>query len=278
MNSDYSSALDTARTYYNSEDADNFYFSIWGGEDIHIGLYDRADEDIFSASRRTVQRMASLLKNLDGNSRVLDIGAGFGGASRYLAGTFGCQVVSLNLSEKENRRNRQMSREQGLEHLVEVVDANFEDIPYADQSFDVVWSQDAILHSGDRGMVLAEVQRVLKPGGRFVFTDPMQADGCPAGVLQPILDRIHLQTLGSPGFYRETARKLGLEVERFEEHHEQLPLHYARVLRETERREGQLAEVVSREYIDRMKKGLQHWVDGGRNGYLAWGIFCLRKQ
>src|SRR5665811_603743 len=88
-----------ARDYYNSSDADNFYFTIWGGEDIHIGLYDHPEEPIFDASRRTVQQMASLLEGLGENSRVLDIGSGFGGASRYLAKNFGCRVVALNLSE-----------------------------------------------------------------------------------------------------------------------------------------------------------------------------------
>jgi sarcosine/dimethylglycine N-methyltransferase len=34
---------------------------------------------------------------------------------------------------------------------------------------------------------------------------------------------------------------------------------------------------VSQEYIDRMKRGLAHWVTGGRNGHLVWGIFHFRK-
>ncbi|MFO7982393.1 MAG: methyltransferase domain-containing protein [Desulfuromonadales bacterium] len=278
MTTDYSTAVNTAREYYNSDDADNFYFTIWGGEDIHIGLYNTPDEDISPASRRTVERMASFLEGLDKNSRVLDIGAGFGGAARYLAKTYGCQVVALNLSEKENERDRQMNREMGLDHLIEVVDGSFEEVPYGDDSFDVVWSQDAILHSGQREKVLEEVDRVLKPGGQFIFTDPMQTDDCPEGVLQPILDRIHLETLGSPGFYREMAEKLGMKEERFEEHSEQLPRHYGRVLKETESREQELSNVVSQAYIDRMKRGLQHWVDGGNNGYLTWGIFCFRNQ
>jgi sarcosine/dimethylglycine N-methyltransferase len=36
--------------------------------------------------------------------------------------------------------------------------------------------------------------------------------------------------------------------------------------------------VVSRQYIDNMKKGLQHWVDGGNKGYLTWGVFHFRKK
>ncbi len=274
----YSTTVNTAREYYNSSDADNFYFSIWGGEDIHIGLYESPTEPIADASRRTVERLASLIPAWSSVAAVLDIGAGYGGAARYLAKTYGCQVTALNLSEVENERDRQMNREQGLAHLIEVVDGSFESIPAADATFDVVWSQDAILHSGNRVEVLTEVARVLKPGGHFVFTDPMQADNCPEGVLQPILDRIHLDTLGSPQFYRSTAQQVGLEEVTVQDHTQQLINHYSRVLQETEQRESDIRKVVSQDYIDRMKKGLGYWVEGGNQGYLAWCIFHFRKK
>ncbi|WP_166397111.1 SAM-dependent methyltransferase [Rubrobacter marinus] len=268
-----SSAVNTARDYYNSPDADRFYSTVWGGEDIHVGLYESPDEPIFTASRRTVERMAASLPTLGPDSRVLDMGSGYGGSARYLANAAGCRVVALNLSEVENERARELNREKGLSGLVEVVDGSFEAIPFGDEHFDVVWSQDAILHSGERETVLREVARVLKPGGRFTFTDPMQSDDCPDGVLQPILDRIHLGSLGSPGFYRRAAGEAGLKEVDFEDHSGQLPTHYARVLEETEKREDELLRSVDEGYIRRMKKGLRHWVDGGNNGYLAWGIF-----
>ncbi|HKJ87910.1 MAG TPA: methyltransferase domain-containing protein, partial [Gammaproteobacteria bacterium] len=140
-----------------------------------------------------------------------------------------------------------------------------------------VWCQDSILHADDREAVLKEVDRILKPGGEFIFTDPMQTDDCPEGVLDPILARIHLPSLGSPGFYKETARKLGWEDLGFDEHADQLPRHYGRVLQELEGREHELEGKVSDEYIANMKKGLGHWVDGGKSGYLTWGVLHFRK-
>src|SRR5690606_36140771 len=44
MSARYSEVVQTARDYYNSDDADNFYFHVWGGEDIHIGLYESENE------------------------------------------------------------------------------------------------------------------------------------------------------------------------------------------------------------------------------------------
>ncbi|SNR76519.1 glycine/sarcosine N-methyltransferase [Haloechinothrix alba] len=274
--SKYSSAVHTARDYYNSEDADNFYYAIWGGEDIHVGLYEPDETDIKEPSRRTVERMASKV-TITSKTRVLDAGAGYGGAARYLAKTYGCHVTCLNLSEVENERNRKANEEQGLSHLIEVTDGSFEDMPYQDNSFDVVWSQDSFLHSGDRVRSLQEVDRVLKPGGEFIFTDPMAKDGATKDVLRPILDRLHLESLGSPGRYERELKRLGMREVTFEDHSSQLPAHYGRVLSQLEKREADIAGQVSQAYIDRMKQGLRHWVEGGNSGNLAWGIFVARS-
>lgn len=276
--SQYDEVVQTAREYYNSDDADIFYHTVWGGEDIHIGLYDTPDEDIATASRRTVEHMARRLQNLGKDSYVLDLGAGYGGSMRYLARTFGCRCVALNLSEAENERDRQKNREQGLENLIEVVDDDFTNLHYQDATFDLVWSQDAFLHSGDRAKVIAEAARVLKPGGELLFTDPMQTDDADPATLQPVYDRIHLSSLGSPGFYRQQAAKLGLTEVAFEDHSHQLANHYGKVLAELERMEQQCREAgVSQAYIDRMKTGLGHWINNAKQGNLAWGIFHFHK-
>jgi len=273
----YSEAVRVARDYYNSEDADHFYAIVWGGEDIHVGLYESDADPIFDASQRTVRHLASRLEGLGPDSHVLDLGSGYGGAARHLARTYGCRVTALNLSEVENARDRDLNREQGLDHLIEVVDGSFEHIPFPDNRFDAVWSQDAILHSGNRRRVLEEAVRVMKPGARFVFTDPMAADDCPPGVLDPILARIHLATLGSPGWYRSQLVELGLQDLGYEDMAHQLVKHYSHVLAELERREAELDGRVSADYVARMKKGLGHWIDGGQAGYLAWGVFLFAK-
>lgn len=274
----YSDVVQTARAYYNSEDADNFYHRVWGGEDIHIGLYEQPDEAIAEASRRTVKRMAGQIPWLAQDSRVLDVGAGYGGAARYLAGTCGCRVTALNLSEKENERNRSMNRERGLDQLIEVVDGSFEAIPAADASFDLVWSQDAILHSGQRDRVIGEVARVLAPDGEFIFTDPMQADDCPEGVLQPVLDRIHLDSLGSMDFYRQSAARHGLTELDIIDLTANLVTHYSRVREELDSMHDALNDHVSDAYLGRMRTGLGHWIDAGSQGYLRWGILHFRKD
>jgi len=274
-----SDAVQIARDYYNSTDGDLFYREVWGGEDIHVGLYDSENESIAAASRRTVQRMVELAGVLTPSSRVIDLGAGYGGSMRYIAENFGSQCVALNLSDVENDRNRQMNREAGLDDRIDVVEGDFASLDFPDASFDLAWSQEAILHSGDRDKVCAEAARVLKPGGRFVFTDPMQADDASSSSLQAIYDRLHLSSLASPAFYRSTLSASGMREIAFEERPDQLARHYERV-REVliEKAESLREKGMNDDYIERMKSGLAHWVEGGRNGVLTWGIFVFEKM
>lgn len=273
-----SSAVERSEAYYDSSEADAFYQTIWGGQDIHIGLYRSDDEPIADASRRTVATMAERIDGLGAGTRVLDLGAGYGGSARYLAERFGCRATCLNISETQNDLNRKLTADAGLSDLVDVVHGDFENIPDEADSYDVVWSQDAILHSGDRNRVLDEIRRVLRPGGQFVFTDPMQSDNCPEGVLQPILDRIQLSTLGSFAFYRSALTERGFREASVEPLTDQLRTHYWRVCKELKDRYAEAVKLSGQTYVDNMIRGLQHWVDGADRGYLAWGIMDFRLE
>ena len=274
---DYSKPVQDAREYYNSSSADRFYASIWGGKDIHIGIYESEADEVAAASERTVERMAHPLV-FDDAVHILDIGSGYGGSARYLARKYGCRVTCLNLSEVQNERNRALNAFERLDSLIGVVDGSFEAIPSDNKQYEIVWSQDAVLHSGNRGKVLEEVSRVIKSNGNFVFTDPMQSDHCPEGVLTPVLERIHLESLGSPSFYRQELSKLGFDLISFEDLSDHLVLHYKAIRRELMSRWDELAPDCGVEYLSRMKEGLQHWVDAGEQGYLCWGIFNFRKN
>ncbi|MEZ5734999.1 MAG: methyltransferase domain-containing protein [Novosphingobium sp.] len=264
-----------ARDYYDSDEADTFYSAVWGGEDIHIGLYDGTD-DIRTASRRTVDRMIGKLGDLSGKE-MIDLGSGYGGAARVLAGEHGARVTCLNLSTVENERNRALTGQAGLSDRITVVDGSYDAMPFDDASFDVAWSQDAILHAPDRSAVLDEVARVLKPGGIFVLHDPMQADGlADTSALQPIYDRIHLPDLASIGFYRDGLTARGFSEVETEVLTHQLGTHYRRVREELLARQSQLD--LPDAFVSRMAAGLSHWVEGAANGNLRWAIMVYRKD
>ncbi len=268
--------VNITQDYYDSEDADNFYFQVWGGEDIHIGIYKPGDP-ISTASKRSVETMAGMIHDLDKEKKILDIGAGYGGAARFLVSHYPCEVVCLNLSEVENDRNKKKNVSLGLDQRISVIAGNFENLPFENEQFDVVWCEDAILHSDQKRKVFEEVHRVLKPGGQFIFSDPMQSDNCPEDVLAPVLARIHLKEMGSVKLYKSFARQLGWEELDIKEMPEQLVNHYSNVLQKLEEKYDELSTSCSQEYMTNMKKGLEHWIDAGKKQYLNWGFLHFRK-
>lgn len=277
VESDVAGAVtEQAEAYYDSDDADNFYSLIWGGEDIHVGCYENT-QNIGAAGVETVDRMAGMLSSLDPNSVVVDLGAGYGGSARRLASLHGCDVTCVNISETQNDNNRAKNRAAGLDRQIRVLHGSFDDVPMPAESADIIWSQDAFLHAPDRRKVLQEAFRLLKPGGELVFTDPMQADDVPDGVLQPVYDRLNLQDLGSMRFYREAAQAIGFEVLDQVDLVHNLRAHYDRVREELESRRPELEQKSSPEYLDKMVVGLRNWVQAADNGYLAWGIQRFRK-
>ncbi|MDR4509345.1 MAG: methyltransferase domain-containing protein [Candidatus Brocadiaceae bacterium] len=278
MHNDTADVTRTTQEYYNSADADRFYSLVWGGEDIHIGIYHNQEDSIFDASRRTVEKMSTLIRGHNKGATILDIGSGYGGSARYLAKNFGYRVNCLNLSEQQNTRNKKLNKEQQLDDLVTVVDGSFEALPFPGTTFDIVWSGDAILHSGNKEKVIEDVYRVLKKQGEFIFTDPMQSDDCPPGVLEPVLKRIHLKSMGSFRFYRNILLNAGFEEVQIINLSENLITHYSMVLKELEKRREEIITSIGTEYLDRMQEGLKHWIDAGKNGYLAWGILHFRKK
>ena len=117
--SSFSKAASTAAGYYDSNDADRFYAEIWGGEDIHIGLYNAQTEPIATASRRTVEALAALIdEQLNGSSNescsIVDLGSGYGGAARHLCQNPKVKVEAINISAVENSRHRELNRAAGL--------------------------------------------------------------------------------------------------------------------------------------------------------------------
>lgn len=265
-----------ARAAYDNPGADWFYSQIWGGQDIHLGLYREPGESIAVASHRTMERMADLLEQ-ERIGDVVDLGSGYGGAARFLCRRFGARVLAVNVSPTQNERARTLTREAGQEEAVTVVEGSYTDVPAEDASRDLAWSQDAFLHSDQRHLAIEEAARVLRPGGELIFTDPMSADDTPVEQLGPVLDRLRLPSLGSPAQYRAHAARVGLVEVGFEDHTEQLATHYGRVLEESRARADELRQAADEEFLDRMMRGLGHWVDAGSRGLLAWGIFHFRK-
>ena len=93
--------------------------------------------------------------------RVLDVGCGVGGSSRYIARKYGADVVGLTLSPKQAARGNELSR--GLNVTLKAEDAT--STAFADGSFDLVWSLESGEHMPDKPRFVEELARLCAPGG-----------------------------------------------------------------------------------------------------------------
>jgi SAM-dependent methyltransferase len=125
---------------------------------------------------------------------VLEVGSGSGGPAVYLAAARECRVTGVDINEHGVRNARALAEARGLSRRArfEVVDAG-QPLPFPDASFDAVVSNDAMCHIANRAAVLRDWHRLLRPGGRALFTDAM--------VLTGIISHEELATRSSIGFY-----------------------------------------------------------------------------
>jgi len=140
---------------------------------------DLAPVDEFHGGQRPATiRLAELL-GLTGTERVLDVGSGLGGPSRFLAWRYGVRVSGVDLTAEFVRVAQMLTRRTGLEGLVDYRQGNALDLPFAAESFDAVWSQNAAMNIADRDRLYREMRRVLKPGGRLALQEVAAGPGGP---------------------------------------------------------------------------------------------------
>ena len=263
-----------AREYYDGA-ADEIYREIWG-ENIHLGTFELQGESLPAAMDRSNQRLGDLA-TVGARDVVLDVGCGYGAFARYLSRRFGCRVVATNISERELEWGRELTRDAGLDDLVSFEWADFHDLPYDPESFDVYTSQEAFLHAADKQAVLAEAMRVLKPGGRLVFTDLLIRASATAEDRERIFARIKLSDMWDMPDYVRALEALGFVIEHQADWSENVSPTYDRVRTQLLERRGEFDEKIGAELVDRTAEALQFWVDGGRDGKIGWGAFVARK-
>ncbi len=270
-------AIQKSTDYYNSSDTDNYYRAIWGGESIHVGIFDQPEISIRDAARRAVTYLAGRLDSIGPDKTVIDLGSGLGGPIRQLVADYGCKGVALNASALELTAMAKFNEAEGFADKITPLEGNYEDIPMEDAQVDIAWSQEAFLHCGDRAKLMREVFRILKPGGEFVFADPMATPTAPAEVLQPMLDRANLVSFGTVEGYLEDAKAAGFKDRGYEDRTEDFLTNYRTIVAETRARHDELKQEISEAFLEKIGNGMQYWVDGGEAGHMVWGSFHFVK-
>lgn len=130
------------------------------------------EENFYTHAKRasTMVGVSEFLGNLRGK-HILEYGCGLGEIATLLA-KCGALVTTFDLSPKSILITRQRARLNNTDCNIRLAVAAGENIPYADESFDFIFGR-AILHHLEADLGWSEISRVLKPGGKAVFVEPM---------------------------------------------------------------------------------------------------------
>lgn len=143
---------------------------VWG-EHMHHGYYGL--EGNLKKERRQAQidLIEELLiwASVSSAADILDVGCGIGGSSLYLAEKFNAAVTGITLSPVQANRAAERAQVAGLENRANFQVADALNLPFADNSFDLVWSLESGEHMPNKIRFLQECYRVLKPGGTLMM-------------------------------------------------------------------------------------------------------------
>jgi cyclopropane fatty-acyl-phospholipid synthase-like methyltransferase len=137
-------------------------------------------EDIGQNSWLTAPELDKFLTYLilEPGKSLLDVGCGAGGPALRIAGAIGCSVVGIDAHAAAITTANSIAAQRNLSAQAKFREANAsQTLPFSAATFDAITCIDAINHFPDRPQVLTEWRRVLKLGGRILFTDPIVITG-----------------------------------------------------------------------------------------------------
>ncbi|XVE90386.1 hypothetical protein DITRI_Ditri20bG0073500 [Diplodiscus trichospermus] len=158
------------------DESSGLWEAIWG-DHMHHGFYD-PDSNVSGSEHRAAQiRMIEESLRFAGISedpakrptRIVDVGCGIGGSSRYLARKYDAKCQGITLSPVQAGRANALAKAEGLADKVSFQVADALKQPFPDAQFDLVWSMESGEHMPEKAKFVNELVRVAAPGGTIII-------------------------------------------------------------------------------------------------------------
>lgn len=177
-----------------------------------------ADEFHIGGRQATIDLFEQL--DLAPTMRLLDVGSGAGGASRYLAAEYGCHVTGVDLTPEYVQLATELAVRTNLANLVSYQLANAIDLPIPPGSFDGAYLLHVGMNVADKARMCAEIARVLIPGAFFAVYDVMRIGDGDLHYPMPWAGDPEISFLQTPEHYRACLEGAGFVVNSLQERRE----------------------------------------------------------
>ena len=139
---------------------------------LHFGYYDEKATD----HHRSVIRANEVLAewgNIHEGATIIDAGCGLGHSTLWLAEHYNANVTGITIVPKQVETMKKFVEKKGLKN-VRFLEASYFNMPFEDNSVDVVWAIEAVCHAKDKSQFYKEAYRVLKPGGKLLIGENLR--------------------------------------------------------------------------------------------------------
>jgi cyclopropane fatty-acyl-phospholipid synthase-like methyltransferase len=153
---------------------------------VNMGYWLNNPKTARAAQEQFVRELANRVPDLEGK-RVIDVGCGLAGPAALLACDYGAEVDGVNIVARQIEWARRYIDGNGISDKVRVHLASAMDLPFPDQSFDVVFCLEAAHCFIDKRRFLGEAHRVLRRGGKLLLADIVGTTHLPLVNWQPAL-------------------------------------------------------------------------------------------
>lgn len=272
--------------YYSNNNISNFYKNIWGGENIHIGIYDN-ETDINKITIDTIKKcsdkkselmlkLIKMYKNNTTNYTIADFGAGFGGTSRYIKSNlvYPNIIDCYDISNENCKVNILKNLENNLD--IGVYNMSFLNIPVQNYYYDIIIAEDVFIHINNKNDLFKEMTRVITPSGFLILSDILLDDNYDSNNdidydISDVCKRIGINKIDNEYNYKMIAKQNGFVLCNSIELKDNMLTHYECIKKLTE------DHLEKSEEYNRIINGLDNWIKHIKLNNITWKILIFKK-
>lgn len=228
------------------------------------------DQDHYGGTAAVDRLMAEA--GVNAADDVLDVCSGMGGPARYLAWKRGCRVTGLDLTHSRVVGATELTQAARLAERVRFVEGNALQMPFADRSFSLAIGQEAFAHIPNKPLLVQECARVLRPGGRLVFSDILARQPLPDQDARQLYEGMRFSDIASVDDYAGWLQGQGMHIVRITDLSEE----WTRILVDRHAMyrslEQQTIARLGREHYERYDRAYAHFVGLYQTGVLGGAL------